>query len=108
MKFPGPEPKVRPVIVYIHGGKFAWGSGNLSDGTVFAAYADVVFVAINYRLGVLGRNIKRSTKRSSYMYHVLLISIYIMWVRFPQCEPNYKAQGSKLWTYGPTCSAAFY
>ncbi|ODN01303.1 Neuroligin-1, partial [Orchesella cincta] len=49
----GPEPKVRPVIVYIHGGKFAWGSGNLSDGTVFAAYADVVFIAINYRLGVL-------------------------------------------------------
>lgn len=66
--FLGPEPKVRPVVVYIHGGKFAWGSGNLSDGTVFAAYADCVFVTINYRLGVLGMNFKclskwRSTKR---------------------------------------------
>ncbi|XP_035713030.1 neuroligin-4, Y-linked [Folsomia candida] len=50
----GPEPKVRPVLVYIHGGKFSWGSGNLSDGTILAAYGDVIFVSLNYRLNVLG------------------------------------------------------
>ncbi|CAG7720189.1 unnamed protein product [Allacma fusca] len=49
-----PEPKLRPVLVFIHGGKFSWGSGNLSDGTVLSAYADIVFVTLNYRLGVLG------------------------------------------------------
>ena len=53
----GPEPKLRPVLVFIHGGKFSWGSGNLSDGTVLSAYADVVFVTLNYRLGVLGKHI---------------------------------------------------
>lgn len=47
---------MRPVVVFIHGGKFAWGSGNLSDGTVFAAYADCIFITINYRLGILGKN----------------------------------------------------
>lgn len=46
---------MRPVVVFIHGGKFAWGSGNLSDGTVFAAYADCIFITINYRLGILGK-----------------------------------------------------
>ncbi|XP_035701306.1 neuroligin-4, X-linked [Folsomia candida] len=51
---PSPDAKPKPVIVYIHGGMFAWGSGNLVDGTVFAAYSDVVFVSINYRLGILG------------------------------------------------------
>jgi len=54
--FAGPDPKVRPVLVYIHGGKFSWGSGNLSDGTVVAAYGDVVFVSFNYRLNVLGES----------------------------------------------------
>jgi acetyl esterase/lipase len=52
----GPDPKLKPVLVYIHGGKFSWGSGNLVDGTVLAAYGDVVFVSLNYRLGVLGES----------------------------------------------------
>ncbi|OXA46621.1 Neuroligin-4, X-linked [Folsomia candida] len=50
----GPDAKLKPVLVYIHGGMFAWGSGNLVDGTVMAAYSDVVFVSINYRLSILG------------------------------------------------------
>jgi len=53
---PGPDPKLKPVVVFIHGGKFAWGSGNLVDGTVLAAYGDIVFVTFNYRLGVLGKS----------------------------------------------------
>jgi carboxylesterase type B len=47
--------KLKPVLVFIHGGKFSWGSGNLYDGTLLSAYADVLFVTINYRLGVLGK-----------------------------------------------------
>lgn len=50
----GPDTRLKPVLVYIHGGRFSWGSGNLSDGTVLASQADVIFVTLNYRLGILG------------------------------------------------------
>ncbi len=45
----------RPVIVWIHGGAFTGGSGSvpLYDGE-FMAKKGVVFVTINYRLGVFG------------------------------------------------------
>ena len=43
-----------PVVLFIHGDSFSWGSGNLYDGDILAAYSDVVVVTINYRLGVLG------------------------------------------------------
>jgi para-nitrobenzyl esterase len=44
-----------PVLVYIHGGAFLYGSGaqRVYDGSAFAARG-VVVVTINYRLGVLG------------------------------------------------------
>lgn len=46
----------RPVIVYIHGGAYATGSGSspLTDGTRLAARGDVVVVTVNHRLGPLG------------------------------------------------------
>nr|XP_022919065.1 neuroligin-4, Y-linked-like [Onthophagus taurus]XP_022919066.1 neuroligin-4, Y-linked-like [Onthophagus taurus] len=43
-----------PVMVYIHGESFEWNSGNPYDGSVLAAYADMVVVTLNYRLGILG------------------------------------------------------
>ncbi|HEY2396350.1 MAG TPA: carboxylesterase family protein, partial [Rudaea sp.] len=44
-----------PVMVWLHGGGFAGGSGgnNFSDGTKLMHH-DVVVVTINYRVGVLG------------------------------------------------------
>jgi para-nitrobenzyl esterase len=51
----------RPVMVFIHGGYFAWGSSNfrkegvdLYDGAELAARGDVVVVTLNYRLGPFG------------------------------------------------------
>ena len=46
----------RPVLVYIHGGAYATGSGSspLTDGTRLAAAQDVVVVTVNHRLGPLG------------------------------------------------------
>jgi para-nitrobenzyl esterase len=46
----------RPVIVYIHGGAYATGSGSspLTDGARLAARGDVVVVTVNHRLGPLG------------------------------------------------------
>ncbi|XP_043469223.1 neuroligin-4, X-linked [Leptopilina heterotoma] len=43
-----------PVVLYIHGESYEWGSGSLYDGSVLASYMDQVIVTINYRLGVLG------------------------------------------------------
>jgi para-nitrobenzyl esterase len=53
---PDPASNKRPVLVWIHGGAFASGSGSLPwySGERFAANGDVVFVSINYRLGALG------------------------------------------------------
>lgn len=44
----------RPVMVYIHGGSYMEGTGNLIDGSVLASYGDVIVITVNYRLGVLG------------------------------------------------------
>uniref|UniRef100_A0A8C4N575 Carboxylesterase type B domain-containing protein n=1 Tax=Eptatretus burgeri TaxID=7764 RepID=A0A8C4N575_EPTBU len=44
----------RPVMVYIHGGSYLEGTGNMYDGSVLASYGNVIVVTINYRLGVLG------------------------------------------------------
>jgi para-nitrobenzyl esterase len=46
----------RPVMVWIHGGAYVFGSGAVPwyDGTRFARHGDVVVVTINYRLGPLG------------------------------------------------------
>lgn len=43
-----------PVMVWIHGGGFAMGSASFYEGSVLAAYQNVVVVLIQYRLGMLG------------------------------------------------------
>ena len=43
-----------PVVVFIHGESFSWGSGNLHDGRVLATYAKLIVITVNYRLGVFG------------------------------------------------------
>jgi para-nitrobenzyl esterase len=46
----------RPVMVWLHGGGFSYGSGSdaILDGTNLARAGDVVVVTINHRLGVFG------------------------------------------------------
>ncbi len=53
---PGADAGKRPVIVYIHGGAYASGSGSspLYDGSGLAVRGDVVVVTLNHRLGPLG------------------------------------------------------
>ena len=52
---PAADDGARPVMLWIHGGGFAFGAGSeaLYDGSALAA-RDVVVVTINYRLGPLG------------------------------------------------------
>ncbi|WP_144639981.1 carboxylesterase/lipase family protein [Bordetella genomosp. 13] len=53
---PGIEPAARPVVVWLHGGAWQSGAGDLPwyDGARLAAQGDVVVVAVNYRLAALG------------------------------------------------------
>ncbi|XP_025896188.1 neuroligin-4, X-linked, partial [Nothoprocta perdicaria] len=44
----------KPVMVYIHGGSYMEGTGNMIDGSILASYGNVIVVTLNYRLGVLG------------------------------------------------------
>ncbi|XP_071656278.1 neuroligin-2 isoform X1 [Patagioenas fasciata] len=54
-----PDPDIRdsgkkPVMLFLHGGSYMEGTGNMFDGSVLAAYGNVIVVTMNYRLGVLG------------------------------------------------------
>ncbi len=46
----------RPVMVWLHGGAFAYGSGNraVTDGANLALRGDVVVVSVNHRLNIFG------------------------------------------------------
>ena len=47
-----------PVVVFVHGDDFEFGTGNVYDGSVLAAYGHVIVITINYRVGVLGTFIR--------------------------------------------------
>jgi para-nitrobenzyl esterase len=54
---PNPSRRVRrPVMVWLHGGAFAMGSGfdAMNDGSRLASKGDLVFVSLNHRLNALG------------------------------------------------------
>jgi para-nitrobenzyl esterase len=52
---PGVDDKLRPVLVYIHGGGFSTGSGTLVLGSdTLAREEDLVIVGINHRLNAFG------------------------------------------------------
>lgn len=53
---PGLEDRRRPVMVYLHGGAYATGSGSspLYDGRRLARRGDVVVVSLNHRLNAFG------------------------------------------------------
>ncbi|GAB0201186.1 neuroligin-2 [Grus japonensis] len=56
---PPPDADIRdsgkkPVMLFLHGGSYMEGTGNMFDGSVLAAYGNVIVVTMNYRLGVLG------------------------------------------------------
>ena len=43
-----------PVMVFIHGDSYDWGSGNPFDGSILSSFGNIVMVTLNYRLGVFG------------------------------------------------------
>ena len=51
---PASTERARPVLVWVHGGAFAFGRCDDFDGRALAARGDVVVVCVNYRLGAFG------------------------------------------------------
>ena len=51
---PGLDDAKRPVLFWIHGGGFSFGSGSLTNGMNLAKFGNTVIVSINYRLGIFG------------------------------------------------------
>ncbi|MFQ5556251.1 MAG: carboxylesterase/lipase family protein, partial [Acidimicrobiales bacterium] len=51
---PAADDRRRPVLVWVHGGSYVWGSANSYDGRSFCREGDIVVVTLNYRLGLWG------------------------------------------------------
>ncbi|MEH0467632.1 carboxylesterase family protein [Streptomyces sp. B21-097] len=49
-----PSTRLRPVVVWLHGGGFTTGAGGSYDARRMATRGDVVVVTVDYRLGALG------------------------------------------------------
>lgn len=63
-----------PVMVFIHGESFSWGSGNLYDGRVLATYGRVIVITINFRLGVFGKQICILENKKSLFIRLIIRS----------------------------------
>uniref|UniRef100_A0A7N6B2U4 Carboxylesterase type B domain-containing protein n=1 Tax=Anabas testudineus TaxID=64144 RepID=A0A7N6B2U4_ANATE len=62
------ENGLKPVMVYIHGGSYMEGTGNMIDGSILASYGNVIVITINYRLGVLGESAKERLKSDCLLF----------------------------------------
>lgn len=76
---PAIDDSARPVMVWIHGGGFIAGSGNV-PGDLFAARG-VVFVSINYRLGPLGFFAHPALESPVANFGLLDMVLALEWVR---------------------------
>jgi len=80
------KPGKFPVMVWIHGGGYLFGSGSGYPGDRLAEFGDVVVVTINYRLGVFGFFAERSLRdedpdKSTGNYGILDMVAAIKWVK---------------------------
>ena len=53
-------------MVFIHGGSYMEGTGNMIDGSVLASYGNVIVITLNYRVGVLGKKPSLAHVRNIY------------------------------------------
>lgn len=59
-------------MVYIHGGSYMEGTGNMIDGSILASYGNVIVITVNYRLGILGEWFRLADHRTGGHEEVLL------------------------------------
>jgi para-nitrobenzyl esterase len=84
---PAPDGCARPVLFWLHGGGFSWGSGasRWTEGDRLAARKDLIVVTVNHRLGVLGYlDLERrggSSFEGSGVAGLLDLRLALEWVR---------------------------
>ncbi len=83
---PRDSQRLLPVMVWIHGGGYLFGSGSGYPGDRLAEFGDVVVVTINYRLGVFGFLAGRSLRdedpdKSTGNYGILDMVAAVKWVK---------------------------
>lgn len=86
----------KPVMLFIHGGSYMEGSGNMFDGSILAAYGNVIVVTMNYRLGVLGKLGAFGTKKKK-LFHACL----------PQSEAKLLSRGIWISNLRPHCCGKY-
>lgn len=64
-------------MVYIHGGSYTEGTGNMMDGSVLASYGNVIVITLNYRLGVLGKIISLYIEYIFYIFTICWTPRYL-------------------------------
>lgn len=83
------ENGLKPVMVYIHGGSYMEGTGNMIDGSILASYGNVIVITINYRLGVLGESTFNQFWEGVLCLKVIYgFSWLIEWLIGPRCFTN--------------------
>jgi len=51
-----PQRSLLAVVLFVHGESFDAGTGNAYDGSVLAAFGQIIVITVNYRLGALGQS----------------------------------------------------
>lgn len=77
------SPAKLPVLVFIHGGSYEYNAGSAYDGTILAAFANIVVVTINYRLGILGMKLILRLERHN------LTTLFHAWLLHNICRNQY-------------------
>ena len=74
-------PRPLPVMVWIHGGSFTTGSGNIYDASLLAREQGLMVVTLNYRLGALGFLAAPALGPQSGNYALRDVLAALSWVR---------------------------
>lgn len=92
-----------PVMIYIHGGHFDHGTGNIFPGHMLAASQEVIVVTFNYRLGLLGF-LATSDNSSAGNYGLFDQMQAISFVR--EIIENFNGDPNQITLFGPDSGAA--
>lgn len=70
-------------MLFLHGGSYMEGTGNMFDGSVLAAYGNVIVATLNYRLGVLGEGGQSTLGGGKVWEAVLLGRVLLSMPEYP-------------------------
>jgi len=92
------DPGLLPVMLWIHGGYFVWGTANLYDGTTLTSTGNIIVVTLNYRLGPFGSSLTFLPTNLIFLgLHTYSRLFSTRFVKWRECT-----RGRELWNGRPT------